>query len=381
MAAGAHRSKYTASAGASSGVVGPRGHNAAKPTQIPAKGWKDIGLRVFGELSNDRVMLVAAGVTYYLLLALVPALTATVSIYGLFSDPTTVAQQVDALKGIVPGGGIDLLNEQLTRLTEQGDTTLGFTFIFSLLVALWSTNAGMKALFDAMNIAYDERESRSFIRLTLLSLGFTLLTILGAITLISVTIVLPTVLAFLPFGQQLENAIRLASYALALVAALGFVCALYRYGPSRDSARWRWITPGAIVATVLVIVVSVGFSFYVSNFGSYNATYGSLGALIGFLTWIWIMMIVLIMGAELNAEMEHQTRRDTTTGQREPMGERGAHVADHVPASVVQESAEPGRARSKSAATPASPSRRPGLSQLAVMVPLAIAVGVLTKRD
>lgn len=308
---------------------GPRGRRADAPTDIPAKGWKDILWRVYKEVSDDRVMLIAAGVTFYLLLALAPLLAALVSIYGLFLDPADIAAQAGALAGVMPGGGVDILTEQLERLASADQQTLGIAFVVALGLALWSTNAGMKALFEAMNVAYDETEKRGFFRLTLVTLCFTILTIIAVLGMIAFNT------AFTAFQEQigltLPGWLVTALTALMALGALTFFMAcLYRFGASRSDPQWAWITPGAIFAGIMIALVSAAFSYYVANFGSYNETYGSLGAIVGFLTWLWIVMVVLIMGGELNAEMEHQTKRDTTTGPDEPMGQRGATVADEV---------------------------------------------------
>jgi len=308
---------------------GPRGRRAEAPTGIPAKGWKDILWRVYKEVSDDRVMLIAAGVTFYMLLALGPLLAALVSLYGLFLDPAEIVTQAEVLSGIVPGGGVDILTGQLERLASADQGTLGFAFALSLAIALWSANAGMKALFQAMNVAYDETEERGFFRLNLVTLTFTILTLTGIIGLA----IFNTVFTKLEgtIGIAMPDWIANTVTALICLAALIFFMAcLYRYGASRADPEWSWITPGAIFAGLMIVGVSALFTFYVANFGSYNETYGSLGALVGFLTWLWLVMVVLIMGAELNAEMEHQTRHDTTTGADEPMGQRGAKVADDL---------------------------------------------------
>ncbi len=307
-----------------------RGRSATSPTDIPATGWKDILWRIYSEISDDRVMLIAAGVTYYLLLAMVPALSACVSIFGLFADSATIQQQIVTLSSVVPGGGMQIIGDQLTRLTQQDNATLGVTFVISLLLALWSANAGMKSLFEAMNVAYDESEDRGFVKLTLISLAFTVAATVAALLFLGVVIVVPIVLNTIGLGQGTEWLIQIGSYVgMAILASLA-IAALYRWGPSRASARWKWISPGVVLTMVLIVVVSVLFSWYVANFGSYNATYGSLGALIGFMTWIWISATILIIGGELNSEMEHQTAQDTTTGPSRPLGERGANMADHV---------------------------------------------------
>lgn len=364
---------------------GPRGRGATSPIEIPGKGWKDILLRVYAEFGDDRVMLVAAGVTYYLLLAFVPALTAIVSIYSVFSDPATIQDQVTVLSSFLPGGAMQLIEEQLKRLVGQDDAALGLAFVISVGLALWSTNAGMKAIFDAMNVAYDEQETRSFIVLTLKSMLFTLAFVIGSIAIVGVVLILPVVLNFLFLGQSTEMLIRVASYAIMFVLFAFAIAAVYRWGPDRDRAKWRWITPGAIFATVVIAAASFGFSWYVANFGSYNATYGSLGAIIGFITWIWISMIILIMGAELNAESERQTKRDSTTGAREPMGARGAYAADNLGAKtgniLDDESRSPdvAAAEGQTAAAARQKAKLPG-SALLVMVPIAILAGILSRR-
>ena len=306
-----------------------RGRDADAPTEIPARGWKDIAWRLFKEVSDDRVLLISAGVTFYLLLALGPLLAALVSVYGLFLDPADIASQAEALAGVVPGGAVDVLTSQLERLTSADQGALGLAFVVSLGLALWSANAGMKALFEAMNVAYDEREERGFVRKTLTTLALTVALILGVIALGAFNAVFT---AFeRSFGVSMPDWLaHLVTAGLALAGLIAFMAALYRLGPSRESPRWKWITPGAVFAGIAIVVVSALFTFYVANFGSYNETYGSLGALVGFLTWLWLVVTVLVMGGELNAEMEHQTARDTTTGPREPMGERGARVADEL---------------------------------------------------
>ncbi len=306
------------------------GRQADAPQQIPAEGWKDILWRLWGEIGDDRVMLIAAGVTYYLLLAMVPTLTAFVSIYGLFNDPATVTEHISALQGVLPWGAIQIIEEQLTRLTESGNTTLGWTLLISIAIALWSSSAGVKSLFEAMNIAYDEKEKRNFFKLNALALGFTLAGIVAAVFLLGVVVVVPGILAFFHLGEGFEWLIRIGSFLVLGALLLLGVSALYRFGPSRTRAKWRWITPGAVLAVVVTAIASILFSWYVSNFGDYNATYGSLGALIGFLTWMWISVTILLIGAELNSEIEHQTARDSTVGEAKPMGSRGAEMADKV---------------------------------------------------
>ncbi|HEU4987738.1 MAG TPA: YihY/virulence factor BrkB family protein [Rhizobiaceae bacterium] len=307
-----------------------RGHgrNAEAPRQIPLTGWKDILWRVFQEVSEDRIMLIAAGVTFYLLLALFPALTAFVSLYGFVADPVTIADHISYLGGMLPSGGLDIIREQLNALASQDRSALSIGFIVAFLVALWSANTGVKTLFDALNIAYEEEEKRGFIALNLLSLTFTLMAmVLGILMIVSIGVV-PAVLAFLNLESVTEQLIRILRWPVTLLVIACAIAVIYRYGPSRERPKWRWITWGGAFAAVIWLAASFGFSFYLQNFADYNATYGSLGAVIGFMMWTWISVIILLVCAELNAEMEHQTARDSTSGKPKPIGSRGATVAD-----------------------------------------------------
>jgi membrane protein len=307
-----------------------RGRAATKPSEIPAKGWKDILWRVYEEVSKDRVLSVAAGVTFYALLAIFPGIAAFVSLYGLVADAATINQHLALLSGFLPGGAIEIISEQVKSLTSKPGGTLGFAFFFGLAISLWSANAGMKAMFDALNIVYDEDEKRGFITLTLQSLLFTLGALVFLLLALVAVAVIPVVLKLFPFGQFVEQLMSILRWPILLVGVLLGLAVLYRYGPSRDKAEWRWVTWGSAIAALLWILGSMLFSWYVANFGNYNETYGSLGAAIGFMTWIWLSTIVVLLGAEVNAEMEHQTAHDTTEGADRPMGARGATVADAV---------------------------------------------------
>jgi membrane protein len=307
-----------------------RGREAEWPSEIPALGWKDIAWRLYAALNEDRVLLVAAGVTFYLLLALFPALAAFVSVYGIVLDPQTIADQIAYLGSMMPPAALEIIQGQLQSLAQQDTDALGIGFLVGLGIAIWGANSGIKALFDAMNIAYGETEKRGFIKLNLISLAFTLAAIVVAILLLLTVGVVPAVLAFLNIGSLAEVLIDYGRWPLMLVVITFGISVLYRFGPSREDAKWRWLTWGSGLAAIVWVAASWGFSWYLQNFADYNATYGSLGAVIGLLVWTWISMIVIIMGAEINAEMEHQTARDSTTGRPEPLGSRGAHVADTV---------------------------------------------------
>ncbi len=304
------------------------GASAARPGQIPAKGWWHVLKRTAAGFSNDRVMAEAASVTFYALLALFPALAAFISIYGLITNASSLSDQLSAMGGIVPGGGMDIIKSQITALTSKGHQALGFAAIVSLLISLWSANSGIKSLFDAMNIVYHEHEKRGFIKLTLVSFAFTLGAIAFLIIALCGVVAVPIVLNFIGAGGISKALLSILRWPLMLVIITIALGVIYRYGPSRKTARWRWVSWGSASAAVGWIIVSFAFSFYVANFGSYNKTYGSLGAVVGFMTWMWISTIVILMGAELNAELDQQTERDSTVGPEQPQGERGAFKAE-----------------------------------------------------
>lgn len=307
-----------------------RGREAESPSEIPAKGWKDILLRVYDNIGEHRVLALAAGMTYYSLLAIFPALAALVAIYGLFSDPGSIAKHLDQVSGFLPGGAIDVARDQLTRVASKGNQTLGATFVIGLAVSLWSANAAMKSLFDTLNIVYGEKEKRGFVKLNIVSLSFTVAGIAFVLAALGAVVVLPVFLNFVGLSNAADLLVRIARWpAMFIVVGVGLAL-IYRFGPSREAPRWRWITWGSAVATVLWLGASALFSWYAANFGKFNETYGSLGAAIGFMTWLWISAIVILLGAELDAEMEHQTVRDTTTGAEKPMGMRDARMADTV---------------------------------------------------
>lgn len=312
--------------------VGDRGRQATSPSQIPAGGWKDILWRVYGNIGAHRILALAAGTTYYSILAIFPALAALVAIYGLFSDPGSIAKHLDQVAGFIPGGAVEVAREQLTRVATKGDRSLGLTFAIGLAISLWSANAAMKALFDTLNIVYGEQEKRGFFKLNAISLGFTFAGITFVLTVLGAVVLIPVVLQYVGLSKTADLLIRIVRWpALFVAVAIALAC-IYRFGPSREAPRWTWITWGSAAATVLWLAASAMFSWYAANFGTFNQTYGSLGAVVGFMTWLWISAIVILLGAELNAEMEHQTARDTTTGRPKPLGVGGAEMADTLAA-------------------------------------------------
>jgi membrane protein len=306
-----------------------RGRGAQAPTEIPAAGWRDVLLRVVHGISEDRITTIAGGVTFFVLLAIFPGLAGLISLYGLFADSGTIAQHLDSLAGIMPEGGLQIVRDQLQQLTSQPPQKLGFAMAGGLAISLWSANGGIKAMFEGLNAVYHENEKRSFIRLNAISLTFTL-GILGfvMVSLLTITVV-PQLLAAYGF-PGIGEIVNVARWPTLLLIASLMIAVIYRFGPSRNRAQWRWISPGSIFAAVVWIAASLLFSWYTSHFGSYNKTYGSLGAAIGFMTWMWISTIVILVGAKINAELEHQTAVDTTDGHPAPRGERGARMADTI---------------------------------------------------
>jgi membrane protein len=305
-----------------------RGRHSASPVQIPWKGWKDVLWRTYNQINEDRLLAIAAGVVFFGLLAVFPAITALVSCYGLFADASTISGNLQTLAYMLPDGSFQIVQDQIARVLANGQTKLGLTFIFGLALALWSANAGVKAVIDALNVVYGEREKRSFIKLNLLSLAFTTGAIIALMMMVGAVVALPLMLDRFGLATDSKMIISLARWPLLLAMLLLALGVLYRFGPSRPGARWQWLGIGTITAALLWVAGSSLLSWYLSNFGNYSATYGSLGAAIGLMTWMWMSAIIVLCGAELNSEIEHQTAVDTTVGPGLPMGERGAVMAD-----------------------------------------------------
>ena len=315
-------------------VVAPDapGRGATKPTEIPARGWWQILKRTGNAVMRDGLLAQAAAMTFYSLLALFPALAMVVSLYGLVADPRTLSDTISGIKGVVPGGGMQIITDQLKSLASAPHKALGIGLLIGFATSLWSATSGVKALFSALNVAYNEEEKRGFIKLTVLAMVVTLCTILFLLLALGGVVALPPILNMLGIGAEAKLLLDLLRWPVLLFGLGVFLSFVYRYGPSRSKARWRWVTWGSGVATFGWLIVSVAFSYYAAHFGSYNKTYGTLGAAIGFMTWLWLSATVVLVGAELDAEMEHQTAQDTTEGPAKPMGTRGANAADRVEA-------------------------------------------------
>jgi membrane protein len=314
------------------GTVDRFGRTADTPAEIPAPGWKEIAWRVWGRIGEDRILVIAAGTVFYGILALFPAIAAFVSLYGLFASPADIAGKLDSMASVLPGGAISVVGDQMTRVATTSTGSLGLSAIVGLVIALWSANAGTKAVYDGLNVAYHEKEKRGFVSLNVSSLIFTICMLAFAIVALAAIAVVPNIVGRLGLGEGGKWLVTIGQWPVLLILVSLVIACLYRFGPSRDKPKWRWITPGSIFAAVVWLIASLAFSYYAANFGSYNATYGSLGAIIGFMTWMWISSIVVFLGGMLNAEIEQQTDKDTTVGAPRPMGARGAYVADVKPA-------------------------------------------------
>jgi membrane protein len=312
-----------------------RGRRAHEPLRIPWQGWKDILVRSYHEIQNDRLLALAAGVVFYSVVALFPAIAAGVSSYALFADAATISKHLSIAADIVPAGALNMLGEEISRIAAKSEGKLTFGFLLGLAIALWSANAGMKAIFDALNIIYDEDEKRSLIWLNVVSLFFTICAIAGAGLAIALVVVFPVLLAAFGLTSLDFPIIGYLRWPVMFVLIILGLAVLYRYGPSRRVAKWRWISVGSVFAGLVWLAVSSLFSWYLGNFANYNATYGALGAVVGLMMWMWLSTIVVLVGAELNSEIEHQTARDSTVGSEKPLGTRGAVMADTVGAAVT----------------------------------------------
>ncbi len=312
-----------------------RARNSCSPFEIRWTGWKDILWRTYGGINDDRLLANAAGVVFYGLLAIFPAITALVSLYGLFADPAAIDGNLRNLALMLPQGSFEVIQDQVARVVSKGNTELGATFLLSLLFSIWSANAGVKAIIDALNVAYEERERRSFIKLNLVSLAFTSGGLVALLLMVGAVVAFPLALDHLGLGPESKLIAALARWPLLFLVLILALAVLYRFGPSREAARWQWLSVGAVIAAVLWIAGSAVLSLYLSNFANYSATYGSLGAAIGLMMWMWMSAIVVLLGAELNSEIERQTARDTTTGRPKPLGVRGAFPADTVGPAVT----------------------------------------------
>lgn len=285
-----------------------RGRGARTPIQMPWRGWKDVLGRFLVRIQEARLLSLAGAVAFFTLLALVPALSLFVTAYGSLTDPLTIAGQLDRVTVVLPEAARELIREQAVRLSGRDTATLSLTFLVNLGVAAWSANAAVKAIFDALNIIYGARERRGFLKLNLISLATTLSGLLLLVLALAAIASLPVVTALFPFGHELETLVRLARWPVFFVIATVAIGCLYWIGPDRKPPHFVWVLPGAVVASMLWAATSSAFSWYVSTLGNYTATYGSLATVVVFMTWLWLSATIVLAGAELNAELEQQSR-------------------------------------------------------------------------
>jgi membrane protein len=306
------------------------GRRAPSPERIPAAGWFDVAKRVKVEARRDNLTLVSAGIAFYALLSLAPALAAIVSVYGLVSDPADVTRQLDELSSTMPAEARQILQDQLTAVSSASGASLSFGVVIGIGVAFWGASAAMNQLLIALSLVYDEEETRGPVKLRGMAIGLTVGAIVFLTAVVALIALLPAWLANSPIGDAAATAVQLGRWPVLLVLMLAALAFLYQIGPDRDRPRFRWVSPGAIAATVLWLLASAAFSFYAAHFGSYNETYGAMGAIVVLMLWLLITSLCVLIGAEVNAELEHQTAVDSTVGPSRPMGERGAEVADTV---------------------------------------------------
>jgi membrane protein len=296
----------------------------------PARGWLDIARRVKDQIKRDRLSIIAAGVAFYGLLAIFPGLVALVATYGLVADPAQIERHVASLSAILPPQAAEVVMNQLRDLASTNRAALGLGAIGGLLVALWSASSAVRTLMEALNIAYDEEERRGIIRFYGTALLLTFGGVIAVILAIALVVGLPTFLNLMGLDWLIEIVVSFARWPILALLAIVAFAVIYRFGPSRSKPCWRWVSWGATAAVALWILGSALFSLYVTRFGNYNETYGAAGAVVILLMWFLLSSYAVLIGAEINAEMERQTRRDTTSGRERSMGARGAYAADTV---------------------------------------------------
>ena len=309
------------------------GIHAEKPTDIPWRGWKQILKRSWAENKADNMPIIAGGVAFFGFLSIFPAMIAMISLYGLVASPETVARQVENLSKQLPQSAAELIGQQLTSIIDNSSSALSISLVISILAALWSASGGIGNLVTAVNLAYDEVEARNFVRLKLTALALTLGGIVFVLVTFGLIAVVPAVIEALPLGIVGTILAQVARWVLLLAVFAGSLAVLYRVAPDRDAPRFRWVSLGAVIVTVMWAAVSVGFAVYVNKFGSYDKTYGAIAGVIVLMLWLYLTCYLILLGAEINSEAEHQTAHDTTEGPAEPMGERNATMADTLPES------------------------------------------------
>jgi membrane protein len=310
------------------GPVQRPGEQAEKPTQIPPRGWWQVTRRAFKESSTDNVGILAGGIAYFGFISIFPALIAGISLYGLVADPATIAQQGEGVLAALPQEAQPLIRDQLLAVTSTSGGALSFSLITSILLALWTASGGTGNLMTAINIAYDEEETRGFVKRRGTALVLTFGAIIFVLLTLALVAVIPAVLDALQLGTFINLIVQILRWVLLVALVMAALAVVYRLAPDRDAPQMKWTSTGAAVATLLWVLGSVAFSLYVNNFGSYNKTYGALAGVVVLLLWLYLTAYIVLLGAEINAEAEKQTQKDTTTGEPLPMGERRAQAAD-----------------------------------------------------
>lgn len=311
-------------------VEADRGRLAQRPSEIAWRGWWDVLWRVKDQLDVHNVSIVAGGLALFGMLAVFPSLAAAVAIYGIVASPETIQAQIQTFSGMLPAGTIEIVQNQLRELVSKRSETLSIGVIVGIVLALWSARKGMVALITTINVAYNEHDRRSFVARTLLSMGFTIGGVLGFILVILLGVAVPVVLKLLPLGIAAEWILLGVRWALLWLIAIFALATLYRFAPHRARPRWEWVNAGSVIAATLWLLGSVLFAVYVRNFDSFGEAYGAIAGVVVMLMWFYVSSYVVILGAEINSELERQTVNDTTIGPNKPIGERGAYSADTV---------------------------------------------------
>lgn len=318
-----------------------RGRFAHRPTHIPTKGVLDVLVRMWNKQTHLNLGLIAAGIAFYGLLSLFPGITAIVAFAGTFLNPEMLVENSEDIAALLPEAAQTIVLGQLRDVANADSSTLSFAALFSLAIALYSASKAVANFIAGLNVIYEERETRNFFVVKALTILLTIFLIVGLLVAIIVVAAIPVIAAIFGDYGIIDDVVMFLRWPfLFLMGAFG-IAVLYRLGPNRRSAKWRWLTPGAFVACALWVGGSYGFSLYVQSFGSYNETFGALGGVIILLTWLWLSAFIVLLGALLDAELEAQTKRDSTVGEDRPMGERGAVKADTLGASIGEEITEP----------------------------------------
>ena len=304
-----------------------RGRSADKPGEIPGSGWKDVGKRVMREVKADMIPMLSAGVAFYLFLAIPPLLIATVSIYGMIADPQTIQDQVETITASLGSGVASIITTPIEKAANS--SSAGLAAIIAIAIALWSASGGAQGVIKATNVAYDEEETRGFVGVR----GRALLLTVGGIVAFAIIIfllsVLPSIFGVLGLGEIARTVLNWARWPILVIFLMVVLAIVYRIAPDRDAPQFKWVSWGAVVATLIWVIAAVAFSFYINNFASYSEQYGAvLGAIFAILLFLFVTAFIILLGAEINSEMEHQTEKDTTRGEPQPMGERDAAKAD-----------------------------------------------------